>query len=311
MAEYGPREKSLARFEPLLQPAARNLDSWRPWASRATWPGNQLILKQTPNLTTSMNRQTICILAACVSAIHVLAQTATNTTTVTPPKPPPWDASVALGLTLTRGNSRTVLFTGNAQAARKWNQNELNLGLDGVYGENNGVESSESVHGFGQFNRLFTERAFGYFRLEALHDGIANIDYRLTVSPGAGYYLLKATNTTLRAEIGPGYIYEQDGSATVNGVFVPSHSKSYLTLRVAERFDHKLNDRAKIWQTVEFLPQVDQFNNYIINAEIGIETSMTKHLSQQTFVQDSYHSEPAAGRVKNDLKLVAGLKYKF
>jgi len=56
---------------------------------------------------------------------------------------------------------------------------------------------------------------------------------------------------------------------------------------------------------------VDRFSNYIINAEIGVETAMTKHLSQQTFIQDSYHSEPAAGRQKNDLKLVAALKYKF
>jgi putative salt-induced outer membrane protein len=254
-----------------------------------------------------MTRWIVCIFAVCFLTTHVFGQTATNTA----PKPPPWDASAAIGLTLTRGNSKTVLFTGNVQAARKWDQNELNLGLDGVYGENNGIESSESVRSFGQFNRLFTPRAFGYLRLEALHDGIANIDYRLTVSPGAGYYLLKQTNTTLRAEVGPGYIYEQDGSATVNGVFKPSHSKSYLTLRLAERFDHKLNARAKIWQSAEVLPQVDKFSNYIINAEVGIETSMTKHLSQQTLIQDTYHSEPAPGRQKNDLKLVAGLKYKF
>ena len=124
-------------------------------------------------------------------------------------------------------------------------------------------------------------------------------------------YFIKGTNTTLRAEVGPGYIYEQDGSATVNGVFFPSHSKSYMTLRIAERFDHKFNDRVKVWESLEFLPQVDKFSNYILNAEIGLETSMSKHLSQQVFLQDSFHSEPAPGREKNDLKLVAALKYKF
>ena len=254
-------------------------------------------------------RLTVCLLIGCLPAIAV-GQAATSITN-SPPKSPPWDASAAVGLTLTRGNSKTLLFTGNVNANKKWDHNELNLGMDGVYGENNSVKNAESVHGFGQFNRLFSERAFGYLRLEGLHDGIANIDYRLTVSPGAGYYLVKMTNTTLRAEIGPGYIYEQDGAATVNGVLIPEHSASYLSLRVAERFDHKLNDRAKIWQSAECLPQVDKFSNYIINAEIGVETAMTKHLSQQTLLQDSYHSDPAPGRQKNDLKLIAAFKYTF
>jgi putative salt-induced outer membrane protein len=251
-----------------------------------------------------------CLLAIGLLSARSFGQTAASSTNA-PPKTPPWDASAAVGLTLTRGNSRTLLFTGNFNANKKWDHNELNLGLDGVYGENNSVKNAESVHGFGQFNRLFSERAFGYLRLEALHDAIANVDYRLTASPGAGYYLLKMTNTSLRVEAGPGYIYEQDGAATVNGVTIPSHSKSYLSLRLAERFDHKLNDRAKIWQTVEYLPEVDRFSNYIINAEIGVETSMTKHLSQQTLIQDTYHSEPAPGRQKNDLKLIAAFKYTF
>ena len=57
--------------------------------------------------------------------------------------------------------------------------------------------------GFGQYNRLFSERAYGYFRVDGLHDGVADIDYRLTVGPGVGYYLIKATNTTFRGEFGP------------------------------------------------------------------------------------------------------------
>ena len=38
---------------------------------------------------------------------------------------------------------------------------------------------------------------------------------------------------------------------------------------------------------------------------------MSKHLSLLTYLQDTYHSEPSAGRLKNDLKLVAAIKYKF
>lgn len=249
-----------------------------------------------------MNRTLSILVCICGGTSVVVAQQ--STTTNKPPASPPWDASAAVGLTLTRGNSKTLLFTGNVLANKKWDElrNELNLGVDGVYGENNSVKNAESLHGFGQFNRLFTERLFGYLRLEGLHDAIAHVDYRLTVSPGGGYYLLKETNTTLRVELGPGYIYEKDHDGT---------TRSYISLRVGERFEHKFNDHAKLWQSLEYLPQVDDFNNYIVNAEVGVESAMTKKLSLQAYVQDSYHNEPAAGRLKNDLKLVAGLKYKF
>ncbi len=119
------------------------------------------------------------------------------------PPPPKWDTSAALGLTLTRGNSDTLLGTANVLATRKAGRNVYNLGADATYGENDGERNAGSVHGFGQYNRLFTERAFGLFRIEALQDVMADLRYRLIFSPGGGYYVIKTTNTALRGEIGP------------------------------------------------------------------------------------------------------------
>ena len=107
--------------------------------------------------------------------------------------------------------------------------------------------------------------------------------------------------TKLSGEAGPAYIFEKQGDDTT----------SYFTLRLAERFEHKLNARAKIWQMVEILPEVNDFNNYIVNAEIGVETTLTAKLSMRTYVQDTYDNQPAPDREKNDLKLVTALAYKF
>lgn len=82
-------------------------------------------------------------------------------------------------------------------------------------------------------------------------------------------------------------------------------------MRLAERYDHKFNEHSKLWQSVEVDPQVDKFSNYIVNFEIGVESALTKRFSLQTYVQDCYHSDPAAGREKNDVKYVAALAYKF
>jgi putative salt-induced outer membrane protein len=189
----------------------------------------------------------------------------------------------------------------NALSTKKWDKNEWMFGGDANYGETEGTKTAESIRGYTQFNRLFTDRAFGYLRLEGLRDEIADVDYRFTFSPGLGYYFIKNERTFLRAEAGPGYVVEKQGGVT----------DDYITLRIAERFEHKFNDKAKLWQSLEFLPQVDDWENFIVNAELGVETVLTESLSLRTYLQDTYDNEPAPGRKENDLKLFAGIAYKF
>ena len=107
----------------------------------------------------------------------------------------------------------------------------------------------------------------------------------------AFYRFIKNESTKLSAEVGPAFIYEKIGSADEHG---------YFALRLAERFDHKISDRARLWQSAEILPQVDNFDNYLINAELGIEAELTKNkkLALRSFIQDTYDNLPAPGRKK-------------
>ena len=238
------------------------------------------------------------IVAGCfLLSLSASAQSDTNT----------WVSSAAFGLTLTRGNSETLLTTIGIDSAKKWNQNEVSLGANGAYGkttdQDTGDESTtaQTLRGFGQYNRLFTDRFYAYGRLEALHDGVADVEYRVTLSPGVGYYFIKNKTADLSAEVGPGYIIER----------VAEEDNDYFVLRVAEKFNYKFSDSARLWQSIEILPQVDDFNNYIINGEIGIEAALNKKLSLRSFLQDTYDNQPAPDREKNDLKWVTAIAYKF
>jgi putative salt-induced outer membrane protein YdiY len=177
----------------------------------------------------------------------------------------------------------------------------MRIGADGTYGELEGEKNVEGLHGFAQYNRLFSERAYGYLRLDGLHDAIADIEYRFTFSPGAGYYFIKNEQTTLSGEAGPAFIYEKQGG----------ESTGYITARLAERLEHKFNENVRLWQAIEFLPQVDDLNNFLINAEIGIESKLTPKLSVKVFAIDNYDNEPAPGREENDLKVVTAVGYTF
>src|SRR3954464_13643182 len=141
-----------------------------------------------------------------------------------------WEKSAALGLTLTCGNSDTLLFTADALALRKWTADELSLGASVWYGEQNDIKNNEAAKAFGQWNHLFSDRFYSYVRLEALHDAVADVEYRVTLSPGVGYYFIKEDRMHLSMEGGPGMIMEKQGSV----------EKTYFIARVAEKFDYKL-----------------------------------------------------------------------
>ena len=217
------------------------------------------------------------------------------------PPPPKWESSATLGLALTRGNSDTMLFNGKIGTFRKWEHEELRLGADATYGENSGKTSAQQEHGFGQFNYLFKDRFYGGLRIDALQDKIADVSYRITVAPLAGYYFIKKENTKLSAEVGPGFVFEKQGGQT----------DSYTTLRLGERFEHKFSDKARMWQTAEVLPQVDDFSNFIFIGELGAEAALTKKVSLSVVLRDTYDNEPAAGRKKNDVALISGITYRF
>jgi putative salt-induced outer membrane protein YdiY len=229
-----------------------------------------------------------------------------------------WEASAAAGITLTRGNSDTFLGNLTLNAARKAPRDEVLLGASATYGTTeketqvtfpSGVtlkrDESETTTAnaaaFGQYNHLFTEQFYGGVRLNLLHDAIADVKYRVTLSPLAGYYLIKNPRTRLAVEAGPSFIAEKVGN----------DSDQYVALRVAERLEHKLSDKAKVWQSIEVLPQIDDFQNYLVNAEIGVEAGLSEKLSLRAVLQDTYDNVPAEGRKKNDLKLITALVYRF
>lgn len=247
-------------------------------------------------------RNLIRVLSLILSAVASLAVSSSGWgQDKVPAKTNKWETSAAAGLTLTKGNSDTLLATISIVSLRKWERDEVSLGADGAYGETTGLKTTEAAHGFAQYNHLFSDRFYGYARADLLHDSIADVEYRLTVGPGVGYYFIKNPTTRLSLEGGPSLIWEKQGG----------REKTYLAGRLAERFEHKLSDHAKVWQSAEYLPQLDDLNNYLLIGEVGAEASLTQKFSLRAYLQHYYDNEPSPGRRKNDTKLVAALAYKF
>jgi len=232
-------------------------------------------------------------------------------------KKPLWETSANAGVTLTRGNSENFLATAGINTQRKWSRDEILAGASAAYGTTEVEEPNPTpppatrdvdnrteayIKGFFQYNHLFTQRFYGAIRADGLNDEIADVHYRFSLSPLAGYYFIKSPNTTLSGDIGPSWVVEKVGNAGPRG---------YLGIRAGERFEHKFKSGARVWQTADITPEVENWENYVLNAEVGVEAPLTKKLAARLVLQDTYDHQPSPGREKNDLKLIAGLAYKF
>ena len=157
-----------------------------------------------------------------------------NAQTPAPEAKKTWDTTAALTLAITKGNSDTVLTTASIDTKRKWEKDEALFGLAAGYGENSGTKNTKFVNGFGQYNRLFNERLYGGLRLDGSYDGIANLDYRLRLSPLLGYYHIKEKKTSLVVEAGPSFVVEQYAEPDNTNDVTNTGNKTKVARRAAD-----------------------------------------------------------------------------
>jgi len=275
--------------------------------------------------STTMKKQNVYSIrpaAGIVAGAALLAGLAPVQAQDAKPEDKGWETSAAAGVTVSGGNTKSTQYTLSANSTRKWSKDEALLGAQAGYAKSTVVKRADGepdeknrtegyIKGFSQWNHLFTERVYGGLRLDALNDDVADISYRFTLSPLAGYYFIKDKATTLAVEFGPSLVHEKVGG----------EEDTYAGLRLAERFEHKFSTGARIWQSTEIVPQIDEFKNFIATSEIGAEAPLTKKLSVRLVLQHVYDSDTAeAGvttggdqryKLKNDTKLIGALAYKF
>lgn len=215
-----------------------------------------------------------------------------------------WVSQAAVGVNLTDGNSETKQLTIDFNGQRTEKPNEVIVGAGYAYGESAREGDDKTIDNgkaFGQYNRFMTENSYGFLRTEYSTDDIADVDYRVKVSPGMGYYLLQDEKNSIAMELWPAWVAEKVGGETDDAI----------VLRFAERGDHKLGDAVRVFHSLEYLPEFEDFGSYLLSGELGVDSSMSARLSLRVVLKDAYDSEPAVGRDKNDLTLTAGVVYKL
>ena len=213
-----------------------------------------------------------------------------------------FSTTLSLGANLTDGNSDTLALTARLQNettfAESW---KSVLAAEANYGETEDDKSVDNAKIQENIQKSFNSLLYAAIDASAAYDDIALLDYRFVLGPAAGLHLIATDPFILDVEVGPSYVWEK----------LDDETDDYLAVRFAERAAWTISETSKLVQDLEYLPKADDFDQYLLNAGVSLETKVAANLVLSVSLEDKYNSTPAEGLEENDLSLVASLGFTF
>ena len=226
------------------------------------------------------------------------------------PPPTRWTGFLLANLSIARGNTETVDAGVEALAVvrRDTDTADDRFTLSGSYNfastgtGDDSVTTEENVTATAKYDRYFTEKLYGHGIVTYEKDHIADLKFRLTPGVGVGYQWLESPTFNLQTEAGVSYVFED---------FDPGGDNDFVALRLAYHVDKKLSDTVLVFHNVEYLPAFEDFEDYLIRADAGLQADLTKTFFSQFKVEWDYDSTPAPGRDKSDYRYLVGVGWRF
>ncbi len=211
-----------------------------------------------------------------------------------------WDVTAAVGLGLAKGNTDHLNLSAQFLATYVSPTDEFYFGADYLRTEKDSTVTGHNLHASSGYNRTLAGPFYLGIAGDAWYDEIADVDYRLGLSPTLGFHLIKNDRTLLALEGGVGYLWEKQGGVT----------DDYVTARFAQRFSHKFAGGVVFTESVGWVTELDDFsNNWLLVADAGLQVPLSRHWALGTNVRYTYDNTPAFGFDNSDLAVLATLNY--
>jgi putative salt-induced outer membrane protein YdiY len=215
-----------------------------------------------------------------------------------------WSGSFDLGLDGSEGNTQAMNFRFGFHAQRKTDFSVLTLGVDYNKRDTQNETTTDRLFFDGRYERLLGHTRWSLFIHETIeYDQFQPFDSRDTTDVGLGYRLIKNDTTTLIGRIGGGFSHEYGGPES--GRYVP---EAVFGLQ----FERQLNNRQKLFGSVDYAPDVTNFGQYRIRTQAAWEMLLDsqRNLSLRLGVLERYNSLYEKDK-PNDLDYALMLLWKF
>jgi len=210
-----------------------------------------------------------------------------------------------VGVTFTEGNSNTDQINVGFDVQKVTEDAELSLTSFYNYGRSTKTREGEEVNvtnlnkGKAELkgSHVISEDMYAYISLSIEKDDIAGIERRVAAGPGLGHYFRRDDIMTFSVEGGGVWVFEERDDS----------SDDYAALRIAQNLKWKLSEGAEIRQEIELIADIEEEENYFINAKLLAEATLTASLGLRVEVRDNYNNLPGEGKEQNDVTILSGV----
>ena len=201
-----------------------------------------------------------------------------------------WSNQAELSFVDTGGNTDVTSLSANNLLKYKFSDKlQVSWKLGILYGESDGEKNAESYLSDLRLDYLFAERLYSFVNAGWSKDKYAGIDSRYYAGPGAGYKFLVGPKHFLLAEVSLNY---------VNEAYIDDTDKDYLGGRAFAEYEYAFTDKNTFSQSVEYLHDFDDRNNYNVNSETALISALSDYLSLKTSYVVKYDNQPVPSTLK-------------
>ena len=266
---------------------------------------NTTVSTPMPTPTTSVKKNTT---VKTVSSATAAAAKKAVTQSALSQKAAPSKLTVkaTLGFSSKSGNTESDAYTGRIEAEDSIGKTILYGLAEGNYAESQtvndaGVTETSQTEANAKINADIKQRFNGFFIFgDAIlfHDEPAGIDLRAITSSGVGTFLADSDKFKFSIETGLAYVIERTDA-----------NDDYVALRFAERIDYQLSDAVSAWERAEMTPEAQDFGNYLLSYELGIDSAISKTISFGLMMKVDYDSQPVDNTQKTDTVIGATVSF--
>ena len=214
-----------------------------------------------------------------------------------------------LGFVSTAGNtSVTTLSVGDKLVARTGKVVLTQL-FSLIYGRNEGVENANSILFRGRMDYPLSGKLslYGFGGYE--RNKFAGIARRFDEGIGLAYKAWTHPKNELTIEAGVGQVQE---SRYLAGTFGATGKNNFTSARAAAAYKHLFTKTAYFSQTLEFLPNLENTDDYRLNSESALVAPVSSHFGLKMAYLIKYNAlPPSAGLEKTDRLFTTGIQVTY
>jgi putative salt-induced outer membrane protein YdiY len=209
-----------------------------------------------------------------------------------------------LGFVNASGNAHVTTFNvGDKLVLRSRDSSHIFTQLFGlVYGRSDGETVADNWRASGRYELGLSSRVYLFALLGMDRDRLAGISRRLEESLGLTWKALTGPRTELGLEGGLSFIQERPTAGA---------GDDFLSGRGSALFLHKFRENVSFTQGLEFLPNLEQADDYRINSETAVVASVSRNISFKTSYAIRFDKMPEPGFTSTDRLLTTGLQIRY